>query len=135
MNLSDFAPLAEAGAGRASFFTLQKGPRSEQAANPPVGMQLRDYTGDLNDFEDTAALMTNLDLVISVDTSVVHLAGALAKPVWTLIAIGPDWRWLAEREDSPWYPTMRLFRQTKWKDWAEVMQRVAAALREKLAPQ
>ncbi len=135
MNLSDFAPLVEAGGSRVSFVNLQKGPRSEQAANPPAGMKLRDYTNELNDFENTAALLMNLDLIISVDTSVVHLAGALAKPVWTLIAVGPDWRWLAEREDTSWYPTMRLFRQRKWMDWTELMQRVAAALREKLEAQ
>jgi tetratricopeptide (TPR) repeat protein len=80
------------------------------------------------DFSDAAALIANLDLVISVDTSVCHLAGALAASVWTLIPFAPDWRWLLRREDSPWYPTMRLFRQPKIGDWQSVVERVRTAL-------
>jgi tetratricopeptide (TPR) repeat protein/GR25 family glycosyltransferase involved in LPS biosynthesis len=82
----------------------------------------------LEDFSDTAALIANLDLVISVCTSVCHLAGALAAPVWTLIPFAADWRWLLQREDSPWYPTMRLFRQPKIGDWQSVIERVRAEL-------
>jgi ADP-heptose:LPS heptosyltransferase len=74
--------------------------------------------------------MADLDLVISVDTSVVHLAGALGTPVWTLLPRTADWRWLLDRDDSPWYPTMRLFRQTERGDWPEVLRRVADNLRE-----
>jgi ADP-heptose:LPS heptosyltransferase len=92
-------------------------------------MQITPLGDDLKDFGDTAALLTTLDLLISVDTSVIHLAGALARPVWALIARGPDWRWMIEREDTPWYPTMRLFRQTKLKDWGSVLNRVADELR------
>ena len=92
-------------------------------------MRLTDFTAELGDFADTAALMVNLDLVISVDTAVAHLAGALGRPVWTLLPNVPDWRWLLEREDCPWYPTMRLFRQPQTKDWADVMQRVAEELK------
>ncbi len=88
-----------------------------------------DLTAELDDFADTAALVEAVDLVITVDTSVAHLAGALAKPVWLLLPHVPDWRWLMEREDSPWYPTARLFRQTRLGDWAEVMDRVVAAAR------
>ena len=73
--------------------------------------------------------MANLDLVIGVDTAVVHLAGALARPVWTLLACGPDWRWMLGREDSPWYPTMRLFRQPRPHAWEPVFERVESELR------
>jgi ADP-heptose:LPS heptosyltransferase len=81
---------------------------------------------------DTAALIERLDLVIGVDTAVVHLAGALGKPVWTLLPFSPDWRWGLEREDCPWYPTMRLFRQPRPGDWESVVERVGAALREEI---
>jgi len=80
------------------------------------------------DFADTAGALTALDLLISADTSIVHLAGALARPVWTMVPFSPDWRWLLQREDTPWYPTMRLFRQSREKDWGSVMTRVAAEL-------
>jgi hypothetical protein len=91
-------------------------------------MDFVDWTEELHDFADTAALIANLDLVIAVDTAVVHLAGAMGKPVWTLLPFVPDWRWLLEREDSPWYPTMRLFRQSSWGDWDSVITRVVEAL-------
>jgi ADP-heptose:LPS heptosyltransferase len=77
---------------------------------------------------DTAALIANLDLVVGVDTAVTHLAGALGKPVWLLLACTPDWRWLIGREDSPWYPTMRLFRQDQRGDWGGVIERARIAL-------
>jgi ADP-heptose:LPS heptosyltransferase len=83
----------------------------------------------LKDFADTAALIAELDLVVSVDTAVVHLAGALGKPVWVLIPFCPDWRWMLERADSPWYPTMRLFRQSAPNDWAPAFAAIEAALR------
>ena len=79
-------------------------------------MMLHDFTTDLHDFEDTAALVVNLDLVISVDTAVAHLAGALGKPVWLLNRFDADWRWLMNRDDSPWYPTLRQFRQPSFGD-------------------
>ena len=88
------------------------------------------FGDELKDFSDTAALISNLDLVISVDTSIVHLAGALAKPVWVLLPLTPDWRWLLNRDDSPWYPTVRLFRQDKAHVWDNVIARFHAALRE-----
>jgi ADP-heptose:LPS heptosyltransferase len=93
-------------------------------------MALRDHTGELNDFADTAALVENLDLVISVDTSTAHLAGAMGKPVWLLNRFDTCWRWFLEREDSPWYPTMRIFRQPHPGDWDSVIRAVASALRE-----
>jgi ADP-heptose:LPS heptosyltransferase len=73
--------------------------------------------------------MDNLDLIVTVDTSVAHLAGALGKPVWVLLQHIPDWRWMLNRQDSPWYPTMRLFRQTRWEDWTTPVQRILALLR------
>jgi ADP-heptose:LPS heptosyltransferase len=80
-------------------------------------MDLVDWTADLHDFADTAALISHLDLVITVDTAVAHLAGAMGKPVWVLLAYQPDWRWLLDRTDSPWYPSARLFRQTEPENW------------------
>lgn len=87
----------------------------------------------VEDFADTAALIDQLDLVLCVDTSVAHLAGAMGKPTWVLLPFAPDWRWLRERTDSPWYPSMRLFKQRKIGDWREVMLRVREALMEKVA--
>ena len=89
-----------------------------------------DLGGGLHDFADTAAVISQLDLVITVDTALAHLAGAMARPVWVLIHFAADWRWMCDREDNPWYPTMRLFRQRQPGDWAEVMSRVKAALSE-----
>ena len=98
------------------------------AASAQTGLELIDFTSELNDFADTAGLINALDLVITVDTAVAHLAGALGKPVWVLLPMCADWRWLTERSDSPWYPTMRLFRQTRWGDWDQVVQKVVRAL-------
>jgi ADP-heptose:LPS heptosyltransferase len=96
-------------------------------------MRLIDFTSELYDLADSAALIANLDLVITVDTSIAHLAGGMGKPVWVFIPFNPDWRWLLDREDTPWYPTMRLFRQRKVGDWDIAIGRVASALRERLA--
>ncbi|MCC6717965.1 MAG: tetratricopeptide repeat protein [Acetobacteraceae bacterium] len=109
-----------------TLVSLQKGPGAAQ--RPPAGMVLHDWTAELDDFADTAALMAALDLVVTVDTSVVHLAGALGRPVWLLNRFDADWRWLRGRDDSPWYPTLRQFRQDAPGDWAGVVDRVAAAL-------
>ncbi len=128
INLEQFAPFG--GLDGIVFYSLQKGRGSEQAKNPPKGMKLIDLMDDVKDFSDTAAIIENLDLVISVDTAVAHLAGALGKPVWTLLPFTPDWRWMLNREDSPWYPTMRLFRQPALRDWDSVFRRVADELRE-----
>ncbi|MEQ8505966.1 MAG: tetratricopeptide repeat-containing glycosyltransferase family protein [Rhodospirillales bacterium] len=112
-----------------TLYSLQKvrddTPENFQA--PPEGAV--DLASLLNDFADTAAAIACLDLVISADTSVVHLAGALGKPVWVMLPKVPDWRWMTERGDSPWYPTMRLYRQREFGDWPEVVARVAADLR------
>jgi Flp pilus assembly protein TadD len=124
LSLAALAPLAQVPG--VSFYSLQKGDPGKQVR--PPGLQLIDRTEDLKDFADTAALIANFDLVISVDTAVVHLAGAMGKPVWALLPFTTDWRWLLERDDSPWYPTMRLFRQQRRGDWAGVMRRVLEAL-------
>ncbi|MGZ5801261.1 MAG: glycosyltransferase family 9 protein [Burkholderiaceae bacterium] len=89
---------------------------------------LIDWTEELTDFSDTAALISQLDLVISVDTAVAHLAGAMGKPVWLMNSFESEWRWMMERSDSPWYPGMRIFRQPKPGDWETVIQQVATEL-------
>ena len=124
--LEMLAPLAATPDAR--FYSLQKGEAAAQAHSPPAGMKVNDLSAELTDFADTAAAIENLDLVISVDTSASHLAGALNKPVWTMLPFSPDWRWMLDREDSPWYPTMRLFRQRVPGDWKDVIDRVATAL-------
>jgi len=125
-SLSTFAPLAAVRNVR--FYSLQKGTESQQT--PPGQLDWVDFTAELHDFADTAALVQNLDLIISVDTSIVHLAGALAKPVWVLIPFQSDFRWLTDRTDSPWYPTMRLFRQPSNQDVATPIAQMVEALRE-----
>ena len=99
-----------------------------QLQSTPNHLPLVDWTADLKDFADTAAMISQLDLTISVDTAVAHLAGALAKPVWTLLDFRVDFRWMLERTDSPWYPTMRLFRKRKPGDWNALIDEVAAEL-------
>jgi ADP-heptose:LPS heptosyltransferase len=114
----------------AHWFSLQLGPAAAQLAGAKT--RITDFTPAIRDMADTAALMANMDLIISVDTSPVHLAGALGKPTWLLIPYSPDWRWLLDREDSPWYPTMRLFRQPKHGDWQSVVESLEVALAEKI---
>jgi Tfp pilus assembly protein PilF len=125
MDASVLAPLA--GMPHVSFYCLQQKPHSGAALSHPIGFA--DVFDELT-WPDTAAIVSNLDLVISVDTAVAHLAGALGRPVWTLLPYAPDWRWMLDRSDTPWYPTMRLFRQPRLQDWPAVMEQVAAALRE-----
>ncbi|WP_158923789.1 tetratricopeptide repeat protein [Acidisphaera sp. S103] len=115
-----------------NFISLQIGDARRQIDDLKDAAQLYDFTNDLKDFADTAALMEALDLVISVDTAVAHLAGALAVPVWLLNRFNSDWRWLQGRDDSPWYATLRQFRQSEFGDWDGVVSRVLAALRERL---
>lgn len=111
-----------------AFYSLQKDGSSRGLAELSDGCTLQDLDPLLGDYGDLTLLIDQLDLVISVDTSVAHVAGALGRPVWTLLSYVPDWRWLLEGEITPWYPTMRLFRQGRPGDWAGVMTRVAAAL-------
>jgi ADP-heptose:LPS heptosyltransferase len=99
------------GAADAHWFNLQKGDAGPWTDTSPDAAGLVDLTGGWTDFGESAAMLEALDLVITVDTSIAHLAGALGKPVWILLAPNADWRWLLEREDSPWYPSARLFRR------------------------
>jgi hypothetical protein len=106
-----------------TYVSLQNAIRTEDQTT------LRDsnilhFETDLTDFSETAALAKHMELIVSVDTSVAHMAGAMALPVWVLLPYNPDWRWLYDREDSPWYPTMRLFRQSERRDWSEVLDRI-----------
>ncbi|MBK9114871.1 MAG: tetratricopeptide repeat protein [Betaproteobacteria bacterium] len=125
--LDALAPLGAVPGVR--YFSLQKGERAAQARTPPPGLDLVDLSAAIGNFTDTAAIIANLDLVVCVDTAVAHLAGALGKDVWMLISQPPDWRWLLGRADTPWYPTMRLFRQAVRGRWDEAIAEVAAALR------
>jgi hypothetical protein len=111
------------------LYSLQKEPRPEDGTVlAALGKDLIDLAPALGDFADTAAAVAALDLVIAVDTSVAHLAGALGRPVWMLTPYALDWRWLRDREDSPWYPTMRLFRQRSPREWDDPLMRLSAAL-------
>jgi len=107
-----------------TFVSLQKGRREA----PPDGLRLIDWTDDLHDYDDTAALIAALDLVIGVDTGVAHLAGALGRPVWIMNRFEPYFAWLTDRSDSPWYPSLRQFRQTRRGEWGDVIESVRAAL-------
>jgi tetratricopeptide (TPR) repeat protein len=125
-----FSPLAEIEGIK--LYSLQKGAAAEQLNISSLTGKVRDLASHLEDFADTAAAVTNLDLIISVDTAVLHLAGAMAKPVWALIPFSPDWRWMLERSDSPWYPTAVLFRQKRFGDWENVFRNVCEQLKELL---
>ena len=109
--------------------SLQKEQRpADAAAIAGLGSSFIDLAPRLGDFADTAAAVAALDLVISVDTAVAHLAGAMGRPVWVLLPHAQDWRWLRDREDTPWYPSMRLFRQRAPQAWADVVSRASTDL-------
>jgi len=127
LDLKALAPLFDVKG--TSFVSLQYGPRSADLKKLKRKPPIQDLGAQLEDFADSAAAVDALDLVIVVDTSVAHLAGALGKPVWVLLPWVTDWRWLLNREDNPWYPTMRLFRQMRGEDMAEVIARVAGELK------
>jgi hypothetical protein len=126
--LNAFAPLADIPG--VSLISLQKGPGTEQLVGCPFPViDFGDRLDAAGSFMDTAAIMQNLDLVISADTAPCHLAGALGRTVWVPLPVVHDWRWIIGREDTPWYPTMRLFRQETVGDWASLFQRIAQELR------
>jgi Tfp pilus assembly protein PilF len=126
MQLEQLLPLRQIRG--VTFYSLQKPlpPRDEECFRS--WPELVDLSGDCPDFLATVAAVAQMDLVIAVDTAIAHLAGAMGKPVWTLLPLAPDWRWLLDRQDTPWYPTMRLFRQTQRNQWSSVISRVAEEL-------
>lgn len=124
--LAQLEPLAQVAGVR--LVSLQKGVGTDEIAELAGRFAVSDLGGRFTDFTDTAAVMRNLDLVITLDSSLAHLAGALGAPTWVAVPVASDWRWLIDREDSPWYPTMRLFRQKRWGDWDEVFSRMAVVL-------
>ncbi len=132
VGLNHLAPLSEL-AG-IHWHSLQVGCAADELATSAFAGQIADWGHRFTDFGDTARAIGELDLVISVDTCVAHLAGALGKPVWSLLPFDVDWRWMLRRTDSPWYPTMRLFRQGKRGDWPEVVRQIGLALRELAKP-
>jgi ADP-heptose:LPS heptosyltransferase len=115
------------------YYSLQKGPHAEDIATVGARPLVRDLGPAIGDFGDTARLVMQLDVVVTVDTAVAHLAGALGRPAFVLIPFTPDWRWMAKREDTPWYPTLRLIRQPAPREWksviASVRARIARALK------
>lgn len=113
-----------------AFVSLQHGTAAKRLAEGHTPFVIRDACSTAKDFADTAAIVAGLDLVITVDTAMAHLAGSMGKPVWVLLAAVPDWRWTLENDTTPWYPTARLFRMGRQDSWAEVMKRVAVELRE-----
>jgi len=125
-SLEQFFPLSQVPGVR--LLSLQRGVAAESLSVAPEHIRITSLGGELNGFSETAGLMEALDLLISVDTSVVHAAGALGRPVWNLLEYGPDWRWMRDRTNTPWYPTMRLFRQPKLYDWPSVFEDVRASL-------
>jgi hypothetical protein len=126
--LEQFLPLMKISG--IQWYGLQKGPGAEEANRIGSPFMIDNLAEELEDFSDTAAVIDNLDLLISVDTAVVHLAGAMGKTVWTLLPFAPDWRWQLNRNDSPWYPSMRLYRQPARGDWASVFGQVEGDLRQ-----
>lgn len=125
LTLARLAPLTRPDV---TFLSIQKGPAAAESAAPPTGMSIVSLSDEIQDFEDTAAILTIADLLISVDSSPVHLAGALGRPAWVMLPFMPDWRWLLGRDDTPWYPGMRLFRQPSRGDWDGAMAAVAREL-------
>ena len=130
LGLERFLPIARMPGVR--LFSLQKGHGHEQLRDLSEGVGIVDLGSRCATFDDTAGVMANLDLVITSDTSVAHLAGALGRPVWVALKRSPDWRWLLERADSPWYPTMRLFRQRVSGEWGDVFEAISAAVARRL---
>uniref|UniRef100_A0ACD5GTH0 Tetratricopeptide repeat protein n=1 Tax=Desertifilum tharense IPPAS B-1220 TaxID=1781255 RepID=A0ACD5GTH0_9CYAN len=126
--MSQFQPLFEI-AGT-EFYSLQKGENELSQHSQTYGV--KDLAPQITDFADTADAIAQLDLIITVDTAVAHLAGTLGKPVWLLLSYSPDWRWLLERTDSPWYPSLRLFRQPRFGDWESVFQQLRAELENRV---
>jgi tetratricopeptide (TPR) repeat protein len=131
IDLDHFRPLAEVPG--VQLFSLQKGAGREALAKYAGQLPIVDLADRLHDFDDTAAVLSNLDLLITSDTAPAHLAGALGVPVWLALGLAADWRWMLARDDSPWYPSMRLFRQRDLGNWTDVFERIRRALAERIA--
>ena len=127
--LKDFEPILQL---PFEFHSIQKEVRENDQKTLFEFNQVHQHQDELNDFSDTAALIEEMDLIISVDTSVAHLAGALGKNVWILLSYHPDYRWMLDRKDSPWYPTCTLFRQSKIDDWSDVVLEITSNLQNRL---
>jgi len=132
MLLSDLAPIGAVPG--IALLALQKGPKTGQAGGWFGRAPLINVGAEIGDYDDTMAILANIECLVTVDTSVAHLAGAMGRPVWVMLPFAPDWRWLMGRSDTPWYPTMRFFRQSAAKKWGDVLQNLAAALTEPRAP-
>jgi tetratricopeptide (TPR) repeat protein len=130
-SLTDFLPLANVSG--IALLALQKGPRTDQAGAYYGRAPLINIGAEIEDYDDTMAILDNLDLLVTVDTSVAHLAGAMGRPAWIMLPRAPDWRWLLGRSDTPWYPSVRLFRQQTARIWDDVAQAIAAELAERSA--
>ncbi len=126
MRLADFRPLAAVEGVR--FISVQRPVPEHERADMQVFGDMLDTAEALKDFSDTAGLLENLDVLITIDSGVCHLAGAMGRPVWVLLARPNDFRWMLQRSDTPWYPSMRLFRQPEVGDWASAIQAVKLAL-------
>lgn len=122
-SLAEMSPLAEVPG--VEFFSLQFGPHAAQLSPPPTGMAVRDFASDDRDFADAASAIAAMDLVITIDTAAANLAGALGKPVWVALPWNPDWRWTAESDRTPWYPSARVYRQSSPSDWRGVFRAMA----------
>ena len=127
---AELAPLAKVPG--ITWISLQRREADQPHPPPPPGMELIDWTNELGDFADTAALIHHLDLVVSIDTAVVHLAGAMGKTVFALLPFAPDWRWMLNESRTPWYPEMRLFRQPEFGDWKTPIRQIAGILADKI---
>jgi Flp pilus assembly protein TadD len=127
--IQSLAPLSDVPG--IAWYSLQTGEPQVQLSDPPAGMNVIDLGKDLADFSDTAAALSHLDLFLTIDTAAAHLAGALGVPTWTMLHSAADWRWTAQGDTTPWYPGMRLFRQSKSGGWDEVVEKIRAELVEK----
>jgi hypothetical protein len=124
--LADLAPIGNVPG--IALLALQKGPKTGQAGSWYGRAPLINLGAEIQDYDDTMAILANIERLVTVDTSVAHLAGAMGRPVWVMLPYAPDWRWLLGRENTPWYPSMRLFRQSTARRWDDVLQAVAAEL-------
>ena len=115
------------------IYSLQKGYGAEQLQEVPKGIEIVNMDKEINDFADTAAIIENLNLMITIDTSIVHLSAGLGKPTWLLLPFAPEFRWMLNREDSPWYKSIKIYRQKETLNWGELIDRVCIEL-ERILP-